>query len=376
MLTNVFYHFKKSALRNEKLKKIEEVLNEPQLKYKEIHQVRWMAFYKALETLYLTWDSLVTYFEQEIESKQDKDGKMKGYVKKLTQYEFVATIYMMMDILPIIMELTLIFQKKDSDCSVVHPAISSCLAEIQKYKDGTVSPTKPTFFKEFEKELKFSNDSTTCHLKTHKISANHQSREHFAKVRQEFLENLIGNLNKRFPEEAQNIISACSVLAMKNLSFIPSKDIHSWRNDKLEILISHFDHNESSDEKFIDPDSTRHEWSAVKSLVIQEKYPCDNMGTLWNIIHKFHKDTFPNMLKLAAFALTLPVHTADCERGFSLQNNIKNSQGNRLLSDRLDTLMVISAEGPAKEEFKFDQALLKWSQEKHRKIFSKAKVKA
>ena len=59
---------------------------------------------------------------------------------------------------------------------------------------------------------------------------------------------------------------------------------------------------------------------------IQEKYPCDNMGTLWNIIHKFHKDTFPNMLKLAAFALNLPVHTADCERGFSLQNNIKNSQ--------------------------------------------------
>ena len=105
---------------------------------------------------------------------------------------------------------------------------------------------------------------------------------------------------------------------------------------------------------------------------IQEKYPCDNMGTLWNIIHKFHKDTFPNMLKLAAFTLNLPVHTADCERAFSLQNNIKNSQRNRLLSDRLDTLMVISAEGPAKEEFKFDQALLKWSKEKNRMIFSKA----
>ena len=43
-------------------------------------------------------------------------------------------------------------------------------------------------------------------------------------------------------------------------------------------------------------------------------------------IHKFHKDTFPNMLKLAAFTLNLPVHTADCERGFSLQNNVKNSQ--------------------------------------------------
>lgn len=69
MLTSMFYHFKKSALRSEKLKAVQEVLNEPQLKYKEIHQVRWLSFYKALETLYLTWDSLVTYFEQEVENK-------------------------------------------------------------------------------------------------------------------------------------------------------------------------------------------------------------------------------------------------------------------------------------------------------------------
>ena len=98
----MFYHLKKSALRNEKLKKVADILNELPLKYKEIHQVRWMAFYKAQETLYLTWNSLVTYFEQEIESKQNKAGKIKGYVKKLTRYEFVATIYMMMDKLPIL----------------------------------------------------------------------------------------------------------------------------------------------------------------------------------------------------------------------------------------------------------------------------------
>ena len=93
---------------------VQEVLNEPQLKYKEIHQVRWLSFYKALETLYLTWDSLVIFFEQEIAKGLDKDGKIKGYVKKRTEYEFVATIHMMMDVMPNIMELTLVFQKKRS----------------------------------------------------------------------------------------------------------------------------------------------------------------------------------------------------------------------------------------------------------------------
>jgi len=48
------------------------------------------------ETLYLTWDSLVTCFEQELETKQDKDEKLKGYIKKFTQFDFVATIHMFM----------------------------------------------------------------------------------------------------------------------------------------------------------------------------------------------------------------------------------------------------------------------------------------
>ena len=55
-------------------------------------------------------------------------------------------------------------------------------------------------------------------------------------------------------------------------------------------------------------------------------------------------------------ALTLPIHTADCERDFSLQNNLKNCQRNRLQAERLDTLMVISAEGPPLEEFPFERA--------------------
>lgn len=50
-------------------------------------------------------------------------------------------------------------------------------------------------------------------------------------------------------------------------------------------------------------------------------------------------------------------NSADCERGFSLQNNLKNCQRNRLLPERLDTLVVISAEGSPLQEFQFVYAL-------------------
>lgn len=63
ILTNIFYHFKHSSLRTPNLSKIEDVLDDKKLKIKEIHAVRWFAFYSALEAVFHTWGSLVTYFE-------------------------------------------------------------------------------------------------------------------------------------------------------------------------------------------------------------------------------------------------------------------------------------------------------------------------
>ena len=272
---------------------------------------------------------------------------------------------MFVDVPPHVMELTLIFQKKDLDCSIVPPAIATCVNELTRYKLNQTNPAKPSF-------LKFSSESPpTCQFKSHKLSASSQSRERFQKIKEEFLVKLINNLNKRFPKETRDIITACSVLAMRPLSFVPSSDLQTWGNQELEVLLTQFDRNPADGEgRFLDSEAARHEWSLVKHLVLQEKYPRDNMGTLWSIIYKFHKDLFPNLLKVAAVALTLPIHTADCERGFSLQNNLKNCQRSRLLPERLDTLMVNSAEGPPLQEFQFEHVLMKWKAEKSRKIFS------
>lgn len=62
LLTDLHYYCSKSAKRAAGLKAIQEVLQSPQLKMKEMHAVRWFAFYNALETVYRSWDVLVTYF--------------------------------------------------------------------------------------------------------------------------------------------------------------------------------------------------------------------------------------------------------------------------------------------------------------------------
>ena len=212
--------------------------------------------------------TLVTYFEQEVENKRDKDGKLKGYINKLTQFEFLATIHMFMDVLPHVMELTLIFQKRDLDSSIVPPATATCVNELTRYKLNQT--TKPTYLKKFEEEVKFSDESSsTCQFKTHKLSASSQSRDRFPKIKEEFLDKLINNLHKRFPKETQDIITACSVLAMRPLSFVPRSDLQTWGVQELEVLLTHFDRNPADgDERFLDSEAARHEWSLVKHLVL------------------------------------------------------------------------------------------------------------
>jgi hypothetical protein len=69
-LTNIYCHFKHSSLRTANLSKIESVLNDKQLKIKEIHSVPWFAFDSALEAIFHTWGSLVTYFESEKQAEK------------------------------------------------------------------------------------------------------------------------------------------------------------------------------------------------------------------------------------------------------------------------------------------------------------------
>ena len=97
------------------------------------------------------------------------------------------------------------------------------------------------------------------------------------------------------------------------------------------------------------------------------------MSELWSLIYQHYKDQVPNLLKLVSLALTAPIHTSDCERGFSAQNQVKTSSRNRLSSTRLDDLLVIKLEGGLMSDFDFSEALVHWCNAKARRIFTSTK---
>lgn len=110
-LESVYYFFKKSPAQVDGIERVQQILQEPTLKYREVHTVRWLSFYEALDAIYRTLDSLITYFT----SVSDHNPSASGLKKRIGSALFISLAYAMMDILQPIMELSLVFQKKDLD---------------------------------------------------------------------------------------------------------------------------------------------------------------------------------------------------------------------------------------------------------------------
>lgn len=164
----------------------------------------------------------------------------------------------------------------------------------------------------------------------------------------------------RFPDA--ELLSAFGCLGMRPISLMAGKELEEWGVADLNILVGHFGEEKttvwmerSEDDKqvqktntsppIINRDDCLKEWKEIKTTVIAQGYPRDKFVTLWQLISKFHRASFPNLIKLAEIALVLPVHTADVERGFSAQNIILTAKRNRLLVATQNMLLKQKVEG-------------------------------
>ena len=84
-LDTIFYHFKHSSKKIDTLSAIQDVLDEPQLKYR-VHQVRWLSFYEALMAIQRTLDSLITYLIEQSKHDAVANGLKKSVAQELFHF--------------------------------------------------------------------------------------------------------------------------------------------------------------------------------------------------------------------------------------------------------------------------------------------------
>ena len=200
VITSIYYYFKYSPCKQDQMANIQEILDSPQLKYKEVHSVRWLSFYGALETVYRTLDALLTYLAQA--AIAHKDAKALGLKKKIMTKKFLALTYILMDIIPHVTKLSLFFQKDDLDIALVKVNIAECLRSLGELKE------KPgNFESEFGQHISLldvENETKTVYKGEHEIASCQDL--HVSAAKRKFLEKLISNLNERFP--SSDVLSA------------------------------------------------------------------------------------------------------------------------------------------------------------------------
>jgi hypothetical protein len=122
----------------------------------------------------------------------------------------------------------------------------------------------------------------------------------------------------------------------------------------------------------LDAVEVKDEWIMFKQLISKNFRSCTIQVLLQRLtVNQTLSLQYPNIMKLLTIALTLPVSTVDCERGFSRHNLIKTRLRSCLLTKNVSTLMKIAIDTTDIQHlnnFDFNRAFVLWCSQKHRII--------
>ena len=174
-----------------------------------------------------------------------------------------------------------------------------------------------------------------------------QLRNEFSHLRNSYIQKLVDNLNSRFPEDELQILESLDILINPKRYPDDIASLANYGDDQLNLVLHFYSEH-------LDQDRARAHFLLFKHFAKSQKaLPFDRFAK--SLITEFHEQ-YPDFVVLAKIALIIPVSSAPCERGFSVQNAIKNKVRNRLNPDRLNRLMFIKLQGPHIEDFDAIQA--------------------
>lgn len=295
--------------------------------------------------------------------------------------------YGLIDWLQPIMRLSLFFQQQDIDVSLVRTNIRTCIQQLEDMKGSgnkRQENSEPTYLDMLKQDL-----NEGVFKEKHKVA----NYNHFETTKNKFLQAMIDNLKDRFHEE--EIMSKFAVFGLKGIRFMTRTELCDYGNNELEEIAEFYSepqaHEGENRDDFVyvsspllkcSSETVLEEWTYVKDFVKDNAFPTNSLSALWQTLAETFAEKKDekgkvispqkcgNLLTLAAIVLTHPVHTADCERAFSVQNLTVTPLRNRLSADKCDQVMRIKIEGEKIEDFNFIAAMDKWKKEKKNRMIN------
>lgn len=352
VLIAVYSYFSHSCIRVHNLHEIQKIVDDPQICYHAIYEVRWLSFFAAVQAVKRSIKSLHAFFEKE--SEELGDPTAAGLAKGIAEFMFLAITHLLYDVLNELTRLSKVFQKDSIDFSIIAPSVRATISTLE-----AMATVPGPVLSEFLSETTASGElaKTFQGIILRGVSSD---IELFSRLSVTFLGHVVENLQSRFPQTI--LISAMAILDPRSLPS-DNSDLASYGMQELDQLIQHF----AQCPELQITQSCKEEWPCLKQLA-SASYKSHSVEDFWAVVAQKHKDQFPCLLKLAHACLTLPVSTVCCERGFSTQNRIKTKLRNRMKMRRLDVLMRISEEGPPVKDLDFSKPIEMWCKLKDRRI--------
>lgn len=202
---------------------------------------------------------------------------------------------MFLDVLPPIASLSRAFQHKDVNFTVVKPLVNGTLAAV-----NALHATPGEHFQHLS--------SVIAELEEYGVNTPNDSQvENFKRnVYDKYLKTLADHIIYHFPD-----MDLLEALSLFDASTIPEETHGSHGQSELQVLIDHYGpHN------VINGEEAKSELNSVVAANTQLKQlpPRELLTHILSTIEI--KAMFPNLIKLAAIGLLLPMSTVDCERFF------------------------------------------------------------
>ncbi|XP_070557479.1 zinc finger protein 862-like [Ptychodera flava] len=332
-------------------------------KIKQVFFTRWLSFNDCVEALVGCIDSVIAWLVQISEERAHK-AIASGLLKRVGTYQFIAMTYFSADAIGLLAKLCKAMQTETAVYSDLKTQVDGTVLALQ-----TLLTVDGPNYEEFLKCVPSVPSSEGKSLfKSQEIRDTISEREKFQANKIRFTEELVQHLQTWFPDSG--LMDSFCVLDPQKL---PDSPDSQYGLPQLQSIVDHFGVQKTDKEgkihqPIINATDCKLEWAIVKSMMLKNK-TMDTQSFFREVLNK-QREVYPNMCMLYALALTCPVTSVSCERGFSQYNLIKTAHRNLLTVTHVNDLAMISVEGPHMHKFDFDAAFEVWINMKKRLGFA------
>lgn len=322
-------------------------------KKKIVHRVkkacrtRWLSLHASVNAVHEEYAGILNALRLMSEENSVMGNCASGLLKKIDSFSFLSTLYLMKVMLPHLTTLSKTFQTGALNFSRVIPNIQKTKSKIM----AVVSKDEPLVL--LEKDIMATGRLGIC-----QIEVTEHMKQSMRRNTKNYATSICTNIDERFPESAQETLSAFAVFDLDSLPADPSSHEFNLYGEMEMRTLHHqfFPNNELSETQDQWKDfkfellQLKRKWNEYKRQMSDNKLKLKQTPSEWaisRIVNAFKEDPdYDIIVQMAKIACVTPVTNAWPERGASAIKRIKSRSRNSMKNDLLNALLHISINGP------------------------------